>query len=123
MAPESATKRKKGNSVEKKVGEGDENVKMENNPDGTVGDKPDKGNQNEKDNPADEGHEDAGHRKKNGFNTRREHNEIPSNSLLRGRAAEHERSSGPPEILNHANKASEEGRSGPPEIRKNLVAP
>ena len=96
-----ASKRNKGNSVGKKVGEGDKNVKMENIPGATVGDKPDKGNQNEKDNLVDE---DAGHTK------------IPSNSLLTGRAAKHERSSRLLEIPKHANKASEEGSSGTPEI-------
>ena len=115
MAAKSVTKRKTGSSVERTVGEGNENVRMENNPDATVGDKPDNGNQNDKDNPADE---DAGHTKKNGFNTGREYNEIPSNSLLRDRAAEHEGRTGPSKIPNHANEASEEGRSGPPEMTK-----
>ena len=116
---------KKVESVNENVWEvdvppGDENVKMENIPDETVGDnfpsaKPDKGKQSEKDNPADE---DAGHTKENGFNTRREHNEIPSNSLPRARAAEHEGRTEPPEITNHANKASDEGTTRPIEISK-----
>ena len=92
-------------SVEKKVGEvdvplGDQNVKMENIADATVGDnfpsaKPvKKGKQNEKDNIADE---DASHTEENGFNTRREHHEIPSNLLPRDRAAEHGGGTGVPE--------------------------
>ena len=71
-----APKKRKVKSVEEKVGEvdvplGDENVKMENIADETVGDdfpsaKPvKKGKQNEKDNLAGE---DAGHTEENGFN-------------------------------------------------------
>ena len=116
-----APKQKNVKSVEEKVGEvdvplGDENVKMENIADATVGDnfpsaKPVKGKQNEKDNPADE---DAGHTEENGFNTRREHHEIPSNLLLRDRAAEHGGGTGVPEITNHPDEPSDE----PTEITK-----
>ena len=91
-------------------------MKKENIADATVGDnipsaKPVKGKQNEKDNLADE---DAGHTEENGFNTRREHHEIPSNSLPRDRAAEHEGGTGPPEITNHPDEPSDE----PTEITK-----
>ena len=109
-----APKKKKVKSVEEKVGEfdvplGDENVKMENIADATVGDnfpsaKPVKGKQNEKDNLADE---DAAHTEENGFNTRREHHEIPSNSLPRDRAAEHGGGTGVPEITNHPDEPTE----------------
>ena len=112
---------KKVPSVTENVGEvdvppGDENVlnvkmdEMENIPDATVGDnfpssKPVKGKQNEKDNLADE---DAGHTEEDGFNTRREHHEIPSNSLPRDRAAEHGGGTGVPEITNHPDEPSDE---------------
>ena len=112
---------KKVPSVTENVGEvdvppGDENVlnvkmdEMENIPDATVGDnfpssKPVKGKQNEKDNLADE---DAGHTEEDGFNTRREHHEIPSNSLPRDRAAEHGGGTGVPEITNHHDEPSDE---------------
>ena len=108
-------------SVEKKVGEvdvplGDQNVKMENIADATVGDnfpsaKPVEGKQNEKDNLADE---DAGHTEENGFNTTREHHEIPSNLFPRDRAAEHVGGTGVPEITNHPDEPSDE----PTEITK-----
>ena len=116
-----APKQKNVKSVEEKVGEvdvplGDENVKMENIADATVGDnfpsaKPVKGKQNEKDNPADE---DTSHTEEHGFNTRREHREIPSNSLPRDRAAEHGGGTGVPEITNHPDEPSDE----PTEITK-----
>ena len=116
-----APKKKKVRPVEEKAGEvdvqlGDENVKMENIADATVGDnfpsaKPVKGKQNEKDNTADE---DAGHTEENGFNARREHHEIPSNSLPRDRAAEHGGGTGEPEITNHPGEPSDE----PTEITK-----
>ena len=115
-----APKKKKVKSVEEKVGEvdvplGDENVKKENIDDATVGDNPSaksvKGKQNENDNLADE---DAGHIEENGFNTRREHHEIPSNSLPRDRAAEYGGGTGVPEITNHPDEASDE----PTEITK-----
>ena len=114
-------KKKKVKSVEEKVGEfdvplGDENVKMENIADATVGDnfpsaRPVKAKQNKKDNLA---KEDAGHTEENGFNIRREHHEIPSNSLPRDRAAEHGGGTGPPEITNHPDEPSD----GPTEIPK-----
>ena len=120
-----APKKKKVMSVEEMVWEvdvplGNENVKMENIADETVEDnfpssKPVKGKQNEKDNPADE---EAGHTKESGFTTRREEHKIPSKSLLRARAAEHEGRTGPLEITNHANKASDEGTTRPTEISK-----
>ena len=116
-----APKKKRVKSVEEKVWEvdvppGDENVKKENIADATVGDnfpsaKPVKGKQNEKDNLADE---DAGHTEENGFNTRREHHEIPSNSLPRDRAAEHRGGTGVPEITNPPDEPSDE----PTEITK-----
>ena len=116
-----APKKNKVKSVEEKVGEvnvqlGDENVKVENIADATVGDdfpsaKPVKGKQNEKDNLADE---DTGHTQENGFNTRREDHEIPSNSLPRDRAAEHGGGTGVPEIANHPDEPSDE----PTEITK-----
>jgi len=92
----------------------DENVKKENIADATVGDnfpsaKPVKEKQNEKDNLADE---DAGHTEENGFNTRREQHEIPSNSLPRDRAADHGGGTGVP--ANHPDEASDE----PTEITK-----
>ena len=115
-----APKKNKVKSVEEKVGEvnvqlGDENVKVENIADATVGDdfpsaKPVKGKQNEKDNLADE---DTGHTQENGFNTRREDHEIPSNSLPRDRAAEHGGGT-IPEITNHPDEPSDE----PTEITK-----
>ena len=112
-------KNKNVKSVEKKVGEvdvplGDQNVKMESIADATVGDhfpsaKPVEGKQHEKDNLADE---DAGHTEENGFNTRRERHEIPSNLLPRDRAAEYgggtehpdEPSDEPTEITKQPNK-------------------
>ena len=121
-----APKKKKVKSIEEKVGGfqvgevdvplGDENVKMENTAEATVGDnfpsaKPVKGKQNEKDNPADE---DTSHTEEHGFNTRREHREIPSNSLPRDRAAEHGGGTGVPEITNHPDEPSDE----PTEITK-----
>ena len=112
---------KKVQSVKENVGEvdvppGDENVlnvkmdEMENIPDATVGDnlpsaKPVKGKQNENDNTVDE---DAGHTEENGFNTRREHHENPSNSLPSNRAAEHGGGTGVPEIANHPDEPSDE---------------
>ena len=117
-------KNKNVQSVGKKVGEvdgplGDQNVEMENIADATVGDnfpsaKPVEGKQNEKDNLADE---DAGHTEENGFNTTREHHEIPSNLLCllpRDRAAEHGGGTGVPEITNHPDEPSDE----PTEITK-----
>ena len=116
-----APKKKKVTSVEEKVEEvdvplGDENVKMENIADATVGDsfpsaKPVKGKQNEKDNTLDE---DASHTEENRFNIRREHHETPSNSLPRDRAAEHGRGAGVPEITNHPDEPSDK----PTEITK-----
>ena len=106
-----APKPKKGKSGKENVQEGDvppedENVKVENIADATVGDnfpsaKPVKGKQNEKEKLADEG---AGHTEENGFNTRREHHEIPSNSLPRDRAAGDGGGTGPPEITNHPDE-------------------
>ena len=98
-----APKKKKVRSVEEKVGEfdvplGDENVKMENIADA-------KAKRNKKDNLA---KEDAGHTEENGFNIRREHHEIPSNSLPRDRAAEHGGGTGVPEIPNHPDEPSDE---------------
>ena len=89
MAPK--TKKDTTKTVKSAVPPGDENVKVENIADATVGDnfpsgKSVKGKQNKNDNLADE---DAGHIEESGFNTRREHHEIPSNSLPRDRAAEH----------------------------------
>ena len=114
-------KKKKVKSVEEKVEEvyvplGAENVKKEIIPDATVADnfpsaKPVKGKQNEKDNTLDE---DAGHTEENGFNTGREHHEIPSILLPRDRAAEHGGGTGPPEITNHPDEPSDE----PTEIPK-----
>ena len=115
-----APKKKKVKSVEEKVEEvdvplGDENVKMENIADATLGDsfpsaKPVKGKQNEKDNTVDE---DAGHTEENGFNARREHHEIPSNSLPSDRAAEHGGGTGVP-VTNHPDELFDE----PTEITK-----
>ena len=105
---------KKVQSVKENVGEvdvppGDENVKMENIADATVGDNPSanpvKGKQNEKDNLA---NEDAGHIEEHGFNTRREDHETPSNSLPRDRAAELGGGTGVPEITNHHDEPSDE---------------
>ena len=116
-----APKKKRVKSVEEKVWEvdvppGDKNVTKENIADATVGDnfpsaKPVKEKENEKDNLADE---DAGHTEENGFNTRREHHEIPSNSLPRDRAAEHRGGTGVPEITNPPDEPSYE----PTEITK-----
>ena len=116
-----ARKKKTVKPVEEKVGKvdvplGDENVKMENTADATVGDyfpsvKPVKGKQNEKDNLADE---EAGHTEENGFKTRREHHEILSNLLPRDSATEHGGGTGPPEITNHPDEPSDE----PTEIPK-----
>ena len=112
-----APKKKIVKSVEEKVGEVDvENVKKKNIADATVGDnfpsaKPVKGKQKEKEILPDE---DAGHTEENGFNTRREHHEIPSNSLPRDRAAEHGGGTGVPEITNHPDEPSDE----PTEITK-----
>ena len=114
-------KKKNVKSVEEKVEEvdvplGAENVKKKIIPDATVADnfpsaKPVKGKQNEKDNTLDE---DAGHTEENGFNTGREHHEIPSNLLPRDRAAEHGGGTGVPEITNHRDEPSDE----PTEITK-----
>ena len=116
-----APKKKKGKSVEEKVEEadvplGDENVNKAIIPDATVGDnfpsaKLVQGKQNEEDNTADE---DAGHAEDNGFNARREHHEISSNSLPRDTAAEHGGGTGVPEITNHPGEPSDE----PNEIMK-----
>ena len=113
--------KKKVKSVEEKVEEvdvplRDENVNKAIIPDATVGDnflstKLVKGKQNEKGNTGDE---DADHAEENGFNTRREHHEIPSNSLPRDRAAEHGGGTGVPEITNHPDEPSDE----PTEITK-----
>ena len=116
-----APKPKKGMSVKENVREvgvapGDENVKVQNIADATVGNsfppaKPVKGKQNETDNLADE---DAGLTEENGFNTRREHREIPANSLPRDIAAEHGGGTGVPKISNHPDEPSDE----PTEITK-----
>ena len=106
-----APKKKNVKSVEEKVGEVDvENVKNKNIADATVGDnfssaKLVQGKQNEKDNTAGE---DAGPAEENGFNARREHHEIPSNSLPRDRAAEHGGGTGVPEITNHPAEPSDD---------------
>ena len=125
-----APKKKKVKSVEEKVGEvdvplGDENVKMENIADATVGDnfpsvKPVKGKQNEKDNLADE---EAGHTEENGFNTRREHHEILSNLLPRDRATEHGGGIGVPEITNHRDEPSDEPTEIPKQPDKEPASP
>ena len=102
----------KENVWEVNVPRGDENVKIETvAPDATVGDNFPSAKPVEKDNLADE---DAGHTEENGFNTRREHHEIPSNSLPRDRAAEHGGGTGVPEITNHPDEPSDE----PTEITK-----
>ena len=115
-----ARKNKKVKSVEEKVEEvdvplGAENVKKNIIPDAAVADnfpsaKPVKGKQNKNDNTVDE---DAGHTEENGFNARREHHDIPSNSLPSDSAAEHREGTGVPGT-NHQDELPDE----PTEIPK-----